>query len=400
MLVAFWIGEGYSNPVTGKNWWAQIGFNNWLYGMNDVSYAGWGAFSNIFGSPGGTDGNYPMIPNETYTITMELVKNTTWGFFINGHPIIEPGLDGYLNTTSRYANGGVTMGFEVLTEARSGYENTTSLLPDPVKAITAQSVRVNGRWVRVSNFSFNNIGEDWYNDGATSSPGMNLWSTEGHIQNSSIGNGTLIFSNTSKQMFDIPVTQQYTVAYPLYGRYTYPYENMNLSLNYADAKLLSNDSIYLKINNNNTLVSIISLDTSGKLLGFRNFVLNNGTYYIPNRLPRDMMLTSVLLLFILRYMESLDSNFALPNGTYNFTVASSIKSFIPDPAHGTITVDGKSFTVTVNFTLIGYNLTFNENGLPDNYVWYVDLADGYSSGSIHNDSYTFHLINSVIFCVT
>ena len=77
---------------------------------------------------------------------------------------------------------------------------------------------------------------------------MNLWSTEGHIQNSSIGNGTLIFSNTGAQMFDIPVTQQYAVAYPLYGKYIYPYENMNLSLNYADAKLLSNDSIYLKIN--------------------------------------------------------------------------------------------------------------------------------------------------------
>ena len=53
----------------------------------------------------------------------------------------------------------------------------------------------------------------------------------------------------------------------------------------------------------------------------------------------------------------------------------------------------RSFTVTVNFTLVGYNLTFNENGLPDNYVWYVDLADGYSSGSIHNNSYPFHLIN-------
>ena len=84
---------------------------------------------------------------------------------------------------------------------------------------------------------------------------------------------------------------------------------------------------------------------------------------------------------------------ALPNGAYNFTVASSIKSSIPHPAHGTITVDEKSFTVTVNFTLVGYNLTFNENGLPDNYVWYVDLADGYSSGSIHNNSYTFHLVN-------
>jgi hypothetical protein len=440
VALAFWIGEGYSNPVTGKNWWAQIGFNNWLYGMNDVSYAGWGAFSNIFGSPGGTDGNYPMVPNETYTITMELVKNTTWGFFINGHPIIEPGLDGYLNTTSKYANGGVTMGFEVLTEARSGYENTTSLLPDPVKAITAQSVRINGRWIQVSNFSFNNIGEDWYNDGATSSPGMNLWSTEGHIQNSSIGNGTIIFSNTGAQMFDIPVTQQYTVAYPLYGRYTYPYENMNLSLNYADAKLLSNDSIYLKINNNSTLVSIISLDSSGTLLGFRNFVLNNGTYYIPNRLPdgriavittlksnakslsydnriEEMELRSLKgFTSSISFMEtdlpshlgwyvnlsngfysgqisSSSYTFALPNGTYNFTVASSIKSFIPDPAHGTITVDEKSFTVTVNFTLIGYNLTFKENGLPDNYVWYVDLADGYSSGSIHNDSYTFHLIN-------
>ena len=92
-------------------------------------------------------------------------------------------------------------------------------------------------------------------------------------------------------------------------------------------------------------------------------------------------------------ISSSSYTFALPNGTYNFTVASSIKSFIPDPAHGTITVDEKSFTVTVNFTLIGYNLTFKENGLPDNYVWYVDLADGYSSGSIHNNSYTFHLIN-------
>ena len=27
------------------------------------------------------------------------------------------------------------------------------------------------------------------------------------------------------------------VAYPLYGKYIYPYENMNLSLNYADAKV-------------------------------------------------------------------------------------------------------------------------------------------------------------------
>ena len=92
-------------------------------------------------------------------------------------------------------------------------------------------------------------------------------------------------------------------------------------------------------------------------------------------------------------ISSSSYTFALPNSTYNFTVASGIKSFVPDPAHGTITVDGNSFTVTVNFTLIGYNLTFKENGLPDNYVWYVDLAGGYSSGSIHNDSYTFHLIN-------
>ena len=33
------------------------------------------------------------------------------------------------------------------------------------------------------------------------------------------------------------------------------------------------------------LLSLISLDSSGTLLGFRNLVLNNGTYYIPNRLP-------------------------------------------------------------------------------------------------------------------
>ena len=440
IALAFWIGEGYSNPMTGKNWWAQIGFNNWLYGMNDVSYAGWGAFSNIFGSPGGTDGNYPMVPNETYTITMELVKNTTWGFFINGHPIIEPGLDGYLNTTSRYANSGVTMGFEVLTEARSGYENTTSILPDPVKAITAQSVRVNGKWIPVSNFSFNNIGEDWYGDGASSSPGMNLWSTEGHMENSSISNGTLIFGNKASQLFDIPATQQYTAAYPLYGKYIYPYENMNLSLNYADAKLLSNDTILLKIKNNNSLTSIISVDNSDSLLGFRNYVLDNGTYYIPNRLPdgriavittlesnakslsysnriEEMELRSLnSFTYSVNFMEknlpshlawyvnlsndfrsgeisSSGYSFALPNGSYNFSIASSIKSFSPDPASGKITVNGRSVTVIINFNLNGYNLTFNEDGLPDNYVWYVNLTDGYNSGPIHNNTYSFHLTN-------
>ncbi len=49
-----------------------------------MSYAGWGIFSNIFGNPGRTDLNYPLIPGDTYNFTMALAYGTTWEFLVNG----------------------------------------------------------------------------------------------------------------------------------------------------------------------------------------------------------------------------------------------------------------------------------------------------------------------------
>ena len=49
----------------------------------NVSYAGWGIFSNIFGNAGGTDYAYPLIPGDTYNFTMALVSGTTWEFVVN-----------------------------------------------------------------------------------------------------------------------------------------------------------------------------------------------------------------------------------------------------------------------------------------------------------------------------
>ena len=95
--------------VNGQNWWAQIGFNNWL-GYDNVSYAGWGIFSNIFGNPGGTDYNYPLIPGDVYNFTMAVVSDTDWEFVVNNTLIEEIGLSNPFNTTSLVSNEGGSLG--------------------------------------------------------------------------------------------------------------------------------------------------------------------------------------------------------------------------------------------------------------------------------------------------
>src|SRR5208282_1930738 len=118
--LAIWVGEGYTDPSTGNEWWAQVGFNNWR-GNYDVSYAGWGIFSNIpaVGNPGGTS-NYALIPGDTYNFTMALVSGTSWEFSVNGTAIQEQNvnggsLNGFYDTTTSVAISGGSLGLETVT---------------------------------------------------------------------------------------------------------------------------------------------------------------------------------------------------------------------------------------------------------------------------------------------
>ena len=47
-----------------------------------------------------------------------------------------------------------------------------------------------------------------------------------------------------------------------------------------------------------------------------------------------------------------------------------------------------------------HNLTFNETGLPQGDIWYVNLSGNHSSGPIYSSIYTFHLTNnSYSYCI-
>ncbi len=205
--LAIWVGEGYSNSQTGQEWWAQIGFNNWAGSMN-VSYAGWGIFSNIFGNPGGTDYNYPLIPGDTYNFTMALVSDTTWEFVVNDTLIPEPNLSGLFNTTTTTCNEGADLGLETLT-AWGGNVAITNIISIPM----VMSFQVNGQWSEPSSFQFGSIGENWNNGEATSAPGIDLWGIAGNLQDSSIPDGALLFNDSLPTILDSP-----NLSYePIYG---------------------------------------------------------------------------------------------------------------------------------------------------------------------------------------
>ncbi|MEM4090916.1 MAG: hypothetical protein QXQ46_09295, partial [Thermoplasmatales archaeon] len=335
VALALWIGEGFYNPVTGKNWWAQVGFNNWLGGMNDVSYAGWGIFSNIFGNPGGTDGAFPLVPNETYNISMEMVSGDIWGFFANGKPIIEPGLDGYFNTTSDYANGNIDLGLEFLT-LRAGSPSSTSLLTTTVKVLKAMQLKVGNKWESTPSFEFNEIGEDWYTFIGTS-VGLNLFGVEGNIQNKSIPNGSIVFGNSDEPLFDIP-TFASDMAYPLFGNFVYPYGNLSSGLDYVNARILANGSIFINPQKGQVLVTLMQYEQeSGILENFSNYVINGP------RIIRNPYLYS---------KETLSVTLSNNTDLWGY---------------------GGRFQEIVITQLKKYNVEFTETGLPSGAAWNVTL---------------------------
>ncbi len=193
--LAIWIGEGFSSGE--KEWWAQIGFNNWR-GNYMTSYAGWGIFSNIFGNIGGTDFNYSLIAGDTYNFTMVLKNNTTWAFLVNGTNIVEGDLTGYFNTTSAVANEGADLGLETLTAATDSVNITNEILIPSM-----MEFKINGTWTKPISLRVMAIGENWWNGVAPISNGIALWGISGNLQNSFIPPGALYFNDSLAPLYAV-----------------------------------------------------------------------------------------------------------------------------------------------------------------------------------------------------
>lgn len=85
-------------------------------------------------------------------------------------------------------------------------------------------------------------------------------------------------------------------------------------------------------------------------------------------------------------------NLTVPNGTYPWSVSSA--QYSASPGAGTVTVAGPPATVSINFTLQLYNVTFTVVGLPSGHYWIV-LVSGSDHGSYNttNTSFTISLPN-------
>lgn len=71
--------------------------------------------------------------------------------------------------------------------------------------------------------------------------------------------------------------------------------------------------------------------------------------------------------------------YQLTNGTYNYSVSTTNKSFFsPD---GSITVNGGGVVNVVTFSLVEYNVAITETGLPPGAQWFFNLSTGQSFSS-------------------
>ncbi|BDC17572.1 hypothetical protein HS5_04620 [Acidianus sp. HS-5] len=415
--LTLWIGEGFYYP-NGKGWWAQIGFGNWYNGSSGsfyISYPFLSAFSNIFPGIAISDTNYPLIPGDIYNFTMALISNTTWGVFINGTPIICPEFNGYFNATTTCSNGGFDLGFEVLTEARIGSENATCFISNPVTVIQGMEMKIGNQWVKVPNLGMGVIGENWWTIGTSYSPGMTLYSVQGNIQNSSIPPGELVFTKYNNLMMDIPVHCGYPTTYPVYGSFNYPDMTYNTKLNYFNATV-SQGMLKITVNQNQTVLSIFSLNSQGILTSFKSYLFNKGVYYLPlpqnvSKLAISASSTQGIYCFnsvqsFGDYVEeiSLDNmiphqvtfvesglppgtlwsvtfdgqeessssptiTFSVPPGTYSYNI-SNVSGYAVSQPTGVVTVTTSNVIINISFTPL-YSVTFKESGLPFGSAWSV-----------------------------
>ncbi len=270
MPLAIWIGEGYYNGST--QWWAQNGFSNFGTETDRASYPGWGIFSTIFGNPGGADLSHPLIPGDAYNFTMALVANTTWAFLVNGTAIKEPGLTGFFNTTTSYANGNAVLGLETLTNWGPDV-NITSVIDIPI----TMSFKVGGVWTDPSRVQMGEevgagVGENWQNGHGAQAPGIALWGAEGNLQNSSVRPGSLRFGNSLPPF--LPIPDRAPFGEPFNGAFAAPDAGMDFGTNLVTATM-SSGSIVITPKQVSRFASVVFLNARNQILEDVPILLNN-----------------------------------------------------------------------------------------------------------------------------
>ncbi len=273
--LSIWIGEGYYNLETGKYWWAQLGFDNVRNGTYDVSYGGWGVFSNYASTPGGVDTNFPLVPNQTYTFTMQSVANGSWEFLINGLPVTESGTAFY-DAPTAFANGNAYLGVEV-----SLYSSLNEVYPGSIVIPNVESFRVNGSWERATNVSFLNGERDWEDGHYGTVAGMNLFGVEGNLQNRSIPQGEMIINKGPYTPYEVPSGVSYDV-YPISGNFSFPWQNVSRYGKFVDVTSETNGTLLIVPQHPNTEVFVVRFENSSSYVYSDQDMIISQPVYVAN----------------------------------------------------------------------------------------------------------------------
>lgn len=67
--------------------------------------------------------------------------------------------------------------------------------------------------------------------------------------------------------------------------------------------------------------------------------------------------------------------YELPNGTYNYSVATGFKNYAPSPSSGSFSVSGSNSTVAeITFSAVEYTVKFSESGLTAGLKWQIGIS--------------------------
>ena len=84
--------------------------------------------------------------------------------------------------------------------------------------------------------------------------------------------------------------------------------------------------------------------------------------------------------------------FQLPNGTYSYTIL-GISGYRAGDYAGQFNVSGNPLSFNITWTQVTYNVTFQETGLQNGSIWYVNISGIASSGPISSAQYSVMLPN-------
>ena len=76
---------------------------------------------------------------------------------------------------------------------------------------------------------------------------------------------------------------------------------------------------------------------------------------------------------------------SLSNGSYNFSISTVDKEYFPTPFSGSFKINGRSESISVQFSVYTYTVEFTESGLPLNTEWFINVV-GIPPNPITNES--------------